>query len=112
MNRLSLFGRIVKDVVLENKGDFFWTKNSLAIKEKIKGKDGKTIEDTMFVDFIAFGNNATYINSYCKKGVRVLLDGSLKCDKWIDKDNNKRMNYYLNVDKITLIDYKEEQENE
>lgn len=111
MNRLSVIGRIVQDVVLESKGDYCWVKNSIAVNDKIK-KDGKFIEDTIYIDFVAFGNNATYINNFSAKGKRIFLDGSLKCDKWIDKDNNKRTSYYLNVEKVEIVDYKEEQENE
>lgn len=104
MNNMSLLGRIAQDVVLESNEKTSWVKNALLLKEN---------NETFFFDFIAFGNNAIYLNKYTEKGKRVLLNGSLKCEQWIDKTTNtKKTKYLLNVKEVTIIDYKEQEKQE
>ena len=95
VNKVTLIGRLGQDPEIRFTGDGAAVASfSVATNESWKGKDGETQERTEWTKVTVFGNTAEkYIQPYVKKGTLVYIEGSLKTDKWQDKDGNE---YYYN----------------
>ncbi|ULO04590.1 single-stranded DNA-binding protein [Campylobacter sp. RM12651] len=104
MNVCNFTGRLVNEVMLHTKGQTMWINNTLAIYNR-KKVDERWEEDTIFIEFSAFGKNAEMINKYTRKGDRISLIGKITQERWVDKNNNNRTQLKLLVEKIYLIDY-------
>lgn len=111
MNNCSFTGRIVKEVILNSKGQTIWVNNTIAIPNR-KKVENNWVDDAVFIDFSVFGKNAEIINKYTKKGDRISLIGKLVQENWVDKNNNNRTLLKLLVEKIHLIDYTKPDINE
>ena len=61
-------------------------------------------EDTLWLDAECWNKTADIMADYCKKGARVGLSGSLKAQKWADKETGKeRSKIVFNVSQLTLL---------
>ena len=83
-------------------------KNTIAITEKYKTKNGEQKEDTFFGNFVIFLGAETFAK-YTKKGSKVLLDGKLKTEQW-EKDGKKQSTTKIIVDNFVFLDSKPEAE--
>jgi single-strand DNA-binding protein len=63
---------------------------SVAVSEKYKNKEGKYVENTEWINVSVWGQSASYIEKYAKKGDQVFVEGSIKTRSWDDKDGNKK----------------------
>jgi single-strand DNA-binding protein len=63
---------------------------SVAVSEKYKNKEGKYVENTEWINVSVWGQSASYIEKYAKKGDQVFVEGSIKTRSWEDKDGNKK----------------------
>ena len=76
MNRLTVTGRIVREIELNEVGDGKKVlNNSLAIPRTYKTENG---QETDFINFVAWGARAELIERYCQKGHLVGLDGRIQ----------------------------------
>jgi single-strand DNA-binding protein len=62
----------------------------MAVNNNYKDKSGQWQEDTCFIDVDVWGSQAERIAESCKKGSKVLVEGSLREDTWEDREGNKR----------------------
>ncbi len=62
----------------------------VAVNNNYKDKSGQWQEDTCFLDVDVWGGWGERINESCKKGSKVLIEGSLREDTWEDREGNKR----------------------
>lgn len=86
MNRLSVIGRIVREITLHEVGDGrVVLNNSLAIPRTYKKGDQ---QETDFVNFVAWGKRAELIEEYCGKGHLVGLDGRIQSRSYKNADKN------------------------
>jgi single-strand DNA-binding protein len=104
-NIFVLTGRLTKDVELvELNGGTSIAKSSVA-SNRVRGSGDERKEETLFMDFNIFGNQAKYFADNTGKGKRVLLRGRIKTDKWDDKKGGgTREKTVLNVDDFELLD--------
>ena len=105
MNRYAATGRIVRDVELRylqnGKGVCKFT---IAVQDDYKGKDGKY--GVNFINVTAWGRTAEFIAEHCgDKGLRILIEGSLKQNIWKDKEGKNRNEIYVNAGKVEPIDW-------
>lgn len=90
MNRLTVIGRIVRDIELRDIGDGrIVTNNAIAVARTFKTDGG---QDTDFIDFVAWNKRAELIEQYCNKGDLVGLDGRLQSRNYL---NNKQEKVYV-----------------
>tara|TARA_Y100000739_G_scaffold161993_1_gene140206 strand:- start:18 stop:464 length:447 start_codon:yes stop_codon:yes gene_type:complete len=92
VNKVTLIGRLGQDPEIRFSGEGNAVASfSVATNESWKGKDGEIQERTEWTKCTVFGATAEkYIQPYVKKGTLVYIEGSLKTDKWQDKDGNDR----------------------
>ena len=62
----------------------------LASSRRFKKKDGVSDEETTFVNCEAWDSGAETIAKWFDKGDNIIIHGSLKNERWEDKDGNKR----------------------
>ena len=76
---------------------------SIATTEQWKDKSGSKQERTDWhrVEFI--GRTAEVANEYLKKGSQAYVEGSLRYDKWTDKDGVEKTLTKIRGDKLTLL---------
>lgn len=99
MNKITLTGNIVRDADLKQTSDGkVWLSNAIAVRDDYKSKDGTY--HSQFFDIVAFGTTAQYINTYCQKGTKVLIEGRLVREDYQDKQGNTRQSYKININSV------------
>ncbi|PTI24598.1 single-stranded DNA-binding protein [Staphylococcus warneri] len=99
-NIVVITGRITKDLELKQAGQTQVTNFSMAVDNPFK-KD-----DTSFFDVVAFGKTAELLNNYCGKGSKIGVEGTLKQDRFTDKEGNNRSVVRINANRIEFMDSK------
>ncbi len=100
--KINNTARIVRDIEVRYTQSGVAVASSALVKSK-KWKDkntGELMEDPCFIDFVAFGNTAEYINQYFGKGDIIEFEGELIQDKWEDNDGNKRSKHQIRVNAV------------
>ncbi|MBU4200427.1 MAG: single-stranded DNA-binding protein [Verrucomicrobia bacterium] len=75
----------------------------LAINRKYKTATGETKEDTCFVGVVVWGRQAETSGEYLKKGSSVLIEGSLRYEKW-ESNGEKRSRHVVVADRVQFLD--------
>lgn len=101
MNIVAITGRITKDLELKEAGQTQVTNFSMAVENPYK-KD-----DASFFDIVAFGKTAELLNTYCGKGSKIGVDGTLKQDRFTDKEGNNRSVVRITANRIEFLDTKQ-----
>ena len=100
MNLTVLTGNIATDIELREVGDTVVTSINLAVRDNFK-KD-----TTHFIRVEAWGKTAELLSQYCAKGSKIGVEGSLKVDKFKDKEGNNREVTKVNANRIEFLDSK------
>lgn len=79
------------------------TNLSLAVNEKYKTKEGKTIENVEWINCSLFSKLAEIAEKYCHKGDPLYVSGRMKTRKWQDKDGNDRYTTEIKVDQMQML---------
>lgn len=102
MNSVNILGRLSSDVEFIDKGDFKVAKFNLAHSKKL----GKDKPETLFIGCVAFNKMAEVVNSYFKKGERILINGELKQETWQDNQGNAKSTYKIHILSLDFIETK------
>ena len=79
-------------------------KGSIATSYKYKIQNGEQKEEVCFLDFTIFGKIAEIANQYLHKGSKVMLDGRLQLDQWIDSQTGvKRSKHSMIVNELKVL---------
>ncbi|WP_436860592.1 single-stranded DNA-binding protein [Staphylococcus caeli] len=100
MNIVAITGRITKDLEIKPAGKTQVINFSIAVENPYK-KD-----DASFFDIVAFGKTAELLNEYCGKGSKIGVDGTLKQDRFTDKEGNNRSVVRITANRIEFLDTK------
>jgi len=112
-NKVILIGNLTRDVELK------YTPNGTAIA-KFGLATNRTYKDTMtgenkqevmFIDITVFGRSAEVANQYLKKGRKVLIEGRLVFEQWVDSTGQKRSKHSVVAEKVQFMDSKSDNEN-
>ena len=104
-NKVIIVGHLTRDIEMKH------TQSSLAIastaiasSKKYKTQSGEQRDEVMFLDITFFARLAEIAQQYLRKGSKVLVEGSLKFDQWVDQNGNKRSKHSLTVSNMTMLD--------
>lgn len=89
MNRVILMGRLTRDPeVRYSQGEKATAiaRISLAVDRRFK-QDGQPTAD--FINCLAFGKRAEFLEKYCHKGTKLVIEGSWQTGSYTNKDGNK-----------------------
>lgn len=80
MNRLTVIGRIVREIELREVGEGkIVLNNVIAVPRKVRTEGGP---DADFIPFSVWGKKAELIEEYCNKGDLIGLDGPMQSRKY------------------------------
>lgn len=88
MNKVILMGRLTRDPevrYIQNENSTAVAKFSFAVPRKYKN-DG---QDCDFINCVAFGKTAEFIEKYAFKGMKLLIEGRWQTGSYTNKDGQK-----------------------
>lgn len=89
MNKVILMGRLTKDPEIKNTASQVPFCNfTIAVDRRFKDANGQRQAD--FISCVAWRQTATFINSYFKKGSKIMVCGSLQSRSYDDNNGQKR----------------------
>ncbi|MBP3312467.1 MAG: single-stranded DNA-binding protein [Butyricicoccus sp.] len=109
LNKAILMGRLTRDPELRHtQSNTAVASFSLAIDRDRKGSDGE--RQTDFIDCVAWGRQAEFVNQWFKKGMMAIVVGRVQSRNWEDKNGNKRVSIEINVDEVSFGETKKSRE--
>lgn len=90
LNLVTLIGRLGKDPEIRStQGGTTMARFSIATDEKFTDKSGQKQQRTDWHSIIAWGKLADICGTYLRKGKMVAIVGSIRYDKWEDKQSGQ-----------------------
>lgn len=102
MNRVILIGRLTKDPEIRTSGNYTIASFSLAVDRKYK-REGEAEAD--FFNCTAFNKTAEFVEKYCKKGTKMVVEGRVQNDNY-EKDGVKHYGVKIMVDSLEFAESK------
>ena len=91
VNRVIITGHLTRDPEVKYlPSGTAVAKLGVAVNSRYKDKSGEWKDDTCFIDVDVWGKRAEWIERDCRKGSKVLVEGSLREDNWEDREGNRR----------------------
>ena len=105
MNNVSLIGRLVFDQELKYVNDDRAVCTfCLAVSRNYRNKDG--VIPTDFINIDIWGRRAETLCQYASKGSLIAVEGSLRIDKYVNKDGQKRTKAIINAYNFHFLGHK------
>lgn len=109
-NKVILVGNLTRDVELRYapSGSAI-AKFGLATNRRWKDRNsGEDREEVMFVDINVFGRSAEIANQYLRKGSKVLVEGRLVLERWVDQNGQNRSKHSISADTVQFMETRAE----
>lgn len=105
MNKVILSGNLCQDVQLKvTTGGTDVVINCVDVKREFKNAKGEN--ETDYINFVAYSNQANYLANYAKKGDRVELVGRWQTRTYQDQYGNNKVVNEVVVESITAFSNK------
>ena len=105
MNKVILMGRLTRDPELrysQSNNPLAIARYTLAVARKVKTND----TEADFINCIAFGKSAEFVEKYFRQGQRVLIEGRLQTGSYTNKEGQKVYTTDIIVDAQEFADSK------
>ncbi|MDD5373341.1 MAG: single-stranded DNA-binding protein [Sulfurimonas sp.] len=105
-NKVILVGNLTRDIDLRySQGGMAIANTGLATSRKFT-VNGEKREEVCFVDVTFFARSAEVANQYLRKGSKILVEGRLNFDQWVDQNGQKRSKHSVVVETMQMLDSK------
>ncbi|QOY51482.1 single-stranded DNA-binding protein [Candidatus Sulfurimonas baltica] len=105
-NKVIMVGNLTRDIELRySQGGMGIATTSLATSRKFT-TNGEKKEEVCFVDITFFARSAEIANQYLRKGSKILVEGRLNFDQWVDQNGQKRSKHTVVVETMQMLDSK------
>jgi single-strand DNA-binding protein len=105
-NKIILVGNLTRDIELRySQGGMGIAKTAIATSRKFTN-NGEKKEEICFVDITFFGRSAEVANQYLRKGSKILVEGRLNFEQWVDQNGQKRSKHSVTVETMQMLDSK------
>ena len=105
-NKIILVGNLTRDIELRySQGGMGIAKTAIATSRKFT-TNGEKKEEVCFVDITFFGRSAEVANQYLRKGSKILVEGRLNFEQWVDQNGQKRSKHSVTVETMQMLDSK------
>ena len=102
MNKVILSGNLVKDCELRTTdGGTNVVSNSVAVKRDFKNANGEY--DVDFINFVAWGSQADFINQYAHKGDKLLITGRWQVRNYQAQDGSNRTVNEVIIESVEIL---------
>lgn len=100
LNKIIIQGRLTKDVEMrQTSTGTAYCSLSIACS---RGKNKEGVEETDFLNAIAWASRAEFINRYFKKGDMILIEGRMQSRNYEDSNGNKRVAYDISISEVNF----------
>ena len=104
LNKVMLIGNLTADPrVKEVSAGRKVAELGLAIDDSYRRKDGEKKASTVFVDVVAWGNQAKAAETYLAKGRTIFVEGKLQLDTWTSREGQSRSRLRVLADRIQFL---------
>lgn len=108
-NKIILVGNLTQPIELKySASGLAIAKTGIATNRKFKSQEGESKEEVCFIDITFFGRSAEVANQYLRKGSKVLIDGRLQFEQWVDQNGQKRSKHSVVAETMQMLDSKSE----
>ena len=110
LNKVILIGNTVRPIELRYlPSGSAVAKTGLAVNRTWKDKlSGEQKQETMFIDVVIYGKSAEIANQYMLKGKKILVEGRLVLEQWVDQSGQKRSRHVIVVESFQFLDSKKD----
>lgn len=99
MIKLIALGRVMKDAeILQSKAGKDYAKFGVSVSKKINGE-----WQSQWISCMLFGNAATKLGPYIRKGQKCYVEGEPKASGWVGKDGTVKSEFTLMVQDIQIL---------
>ena len=107
LNQCNFIGRLGMDPEVKQMPSGNSVVNfSIACGDDYKDKQGQKVEQTNWVNCVAFGKLADIIGQWVSKGSRIYVSGKQVTRKWQNKDGEDKYTTEINVSDMQMLDSK------
>jgi len=105
-NKVILVGNLTRDIELRyTQGGTAIAKTAIATSRKFTS-NGEKKEEVCFIDITFFGRSGEVANQYLRKGSKVLVEGRIVFEQWVDNNGQKRSKHSVAVESMQMLDTK------
>lgn len=105
-NKVILVGNLTRDIELRySQSGTGIAKTAIATSRKFTS-NGEKKEEVCFVDITFFGRSAEIANQYLRKGSKILVEGRLNFEQWVDQNGQKRSKHSVIAETMQMLDSK------
>ncbi len=105
-NKIILVGNLTRDIELRySQSGMGIAKTAIATSRKFTS-NGEKKEEVCFVDITFFARSAEVANQYLRKGSKILIEGRLNFDQWVDQNGQKHSKHSVTVETMQMLDSK------
>lgn len=103
-NKVILVGNLTRDIELRySQSGMGIAKTAIATSRKFTS-NGEKKEEVCFIDITFFGRSAEIANQYLRKGSKILVEGRLNFEQWVDQNGGKRSKHSVTVENMQMLD--------
>jgi single-strand DNA-binding protein len=103
-NKVILVGNLTRDIELRySQSGMSIAKTAIATSRKFTS-NGEKKEEVCFIDVTFFGRSAEIANQYLNKGSKILVEGRLNFEQWVDQNGGKRSKHSVTVENMQMLD--------
>lgn len=103
-NKVIMAGNLTHDIELRYTGSGTAIANTAIATSRKFMVNGEKKEETCFVDITFFGRSAEVANQYLQKGSKILVEGRLKFEQWVDQTSGqKRSKHTIIVETMQML---------
>ena len=106
MNVVVLVGRLTDNPELRQANNYSVTRFSIAVDRQFTKAGEERQAD--FINIVAWNKSAEFICRYFTKGQRIGIEGSLRMNRFTDKEGNNRTTYEVVVNNAHFVESKRE----
>ena len=110
-NKVILVGNLTRDIELRYSQSGMGIANTAIATSRKFTSNGEKKEEVCFVDITFFARSAEIANQYLRKGSKILVEGRLNFDQWVDQNGQKRSKHSVVVETMTMLDSKGDNQN-
>ena len=107
MNKVQLVGRLTRDPEIrysQGENATATARFSVAVNRRFKNAEGNY--DADFINCVAFGKSAEFVEKYFKKGMAIGLTGRIQTGSYINKDGQKVYTTDVVVEETEFVESK------
>jgi single-strand DNA-binding protein len=105
-NKIILVGNLTRDIELRYSQAGLGIANTAIATSRKFTTNGEKKEEVCFVDITFFGRSAEVANQYLRKGSKILVEGRLNFDQWVDQNGQKKSKHSVTVETMQMLDSK------